>query len=422
MFTSATPYNRSLGNGLTLKSVTDSSDVERIASVNSQVFGPNEAAFGTALLLHHPLTKPEYWLYVEDEATHQAVSTLVLVPWTWRYKDVAIKSGEMGIVATLDSYRGKGLIRALAARHRELLRQDDFDLSHIQGIPYFYRQFGYEYAMPLDVYWHIELRQLPDKSGESAYSFRLATPEDIPVLMRLYEQSMSALDICTTRDESIWRYLFGESLATVVCAETWLVLDSNQQPAGYFRLPAHGFGEGLIVGETSRMNAGVAEAVLVHLKQVSQERNKPYIRLALPDTNDLLNVARGFGARDDGHYPWQMHIVDAARLLRKLAPVLERRLADSVFAGMTRTVVLNLYREAFELCFEAGKLKTVNALGFKDGGDISLPPLLLAPLLLGYRSRAELSAMYPDIGIHGPMQHLVDVLFPKLESFIHTVY
>lgn len=421
MFTSATPYHRSLGNGLTLKSVSDPRDVERIAALNAQVFGPNEAVFGTALLMHHPLTKPEYWLFVEDDATQQAVSTLVLVPWTWRYEDVAITSGEMGIVATLESYRGKGLVRALAARHHELLRQDDFDLSHIQGIPYFYRQFGYEYAMPLDVYWHIEPRQLPNPSS-AAYRFRLATAEDIPVLMWLYEESMSALDICTTRDESIWRYLFGESLATVLNAETWLVVDSHQTPAGYFRLPAHGFGDGLIVGETSRMSTDMGEAVLAYLKQVAQQRNKPYVRLALPDSNDLLKVARGFGARDDGHYPWQMHIVDVARLLRKLAPVLERRLAASLFAGMTRTVVLNLYREAFELCFEAGKLKAVHALGFKDGGDIRLPPLLLAPLLLGYRSRTELSAMYPDIGIYGPMQHLVDVLFPKLASFIHTVY
>src|SRR6185312_7924000 len=100
----------------------------------------------------------------------------------------------------------------------------------------------------------------------------------------------------------------------------------------------------------------------------------PYIRLTLPNTNDLERVARSFNAHDDGSYLWQIHLVDVVRLLRKLAPVLERRIAGSIFAGFTRTVCLNLYREAFELHFEKGKLQTVNSVGFTGNGDINIPP------------------------------------------------
>ncbi len=423
MLTSTTPYNRSLGDGLFLKSVCDHSDVERIAFFNTQVFGPHEAEFGSALILHHPATRPEHWLYVEDEASKQIVSSLCLIPWTWRYEDVTLKSGEVGIVGTLESHRNKGLVRALMARHRELLREGEFDLSHIQGIPYFYRQFGYEYAMPLDVHWNVELRSLPDKlAGSFAYNFRLATVQDIPVLMRFYDEATKSLNISTLRDESVWQYLLGHSLSTVVGAETWLILDAAQQAVGYFRIPFQGFGEGLIVGETSHLSSELATALLIHLKGVTQERGKPYIRLALPDHHDLVRVAAGFNTHDEGHYPWQIHLVDVARLLRKLTPVLERRIAASVFAGLMRTICLNLYREAFELCFEKGRLQTVKSIGFSDTWGIKIPPLLLAPLLLGYRSREELQHMYPDVSINGEFQHLVDVLFPKLESFIYTTY
>jgi hypothetical protein len=110
------------------------------------------------------------------------------------------------------------------------------------------------------------------------------------------------------------------------------------------------------------------------------------------------------------------------RLLLKLTPILERRIAASPYAGLTESLCFNLYREAFELRFQAGKLDAVEPLGFCDRGGISVPPLLAAPLLLGWRSREELRYVRPDLSIHREWQHLVDILFPKVDSFIYTVY
>ena len=72
-----------------------------------------------------------------------------------------------------------------------------------------------------------------------------------------------------------------------------------------------------------------------------------------------------------------------------------------------------MYRDAEE----------VESLGFSDrGGCIRLPPLLLAPLLLGYRSYQELAQAHHDVSVGGELQYLVDVLFPKVSSFIYTIY
>jgi predicted acetyltransferase len=422
MLTSTTPYNRPLGDGLVLKSITDKSDAERVIAFDAQIFGQGTAAFASDLILDHPDTRPEHWLYIEDETSKQIVSSLCLIPWQWRYEDVTLKSGEVGIVGTLESHRNRGLVRLLMARHRELLCEGDFDFSHIQGIPYFYRQFGYEYAMPLDVHWNLELHSLPDKPASTAYNFRLATQQDIPVLMGLYEQAAKGLQISTVRDEHIWNYLLEHAFTSDVGAETWLISDAAGQPTAYFRIPSHGFGSGLIVNETSRLNDETAQALLVHLKGIAQERSKPNIRLDLPDSNDLVRVAAGFNAHNDGCYCWQIHLVDVARLLRKLAPVLERRIAASLFAGMTRTLCLNLYKEAFELHFEQGKLQAVKSIGFTDEWGIKIPPLFLAPLILGYRSHKQLREMYADVSINREYHHLIDVLFPKLESFLFTIF
>jgi hypothetical protein len=170
------------------------------------------------------------------------------------------------------------------------------------------------------------------------------------------------------------------------------------------------------------MDADTVRAVLRWLRVLCGERHKPHIRLCLPENSVLVRTARYWGAHDLGHYAWQIRIVDTARLLRKLAPILERRLAASALSGLTQNVCLNLYREAFELRFEGGRLAAVEPLGFSDRGGIRIPPLLLAPLLLGYRDREELARAHHDVSISGEWQHLVDILFPKVTSFIHTIY
>jgi hypothetical protein len=424
LFTSTTPYRRAFGSGLILKSLCDERDVERVSTFNGQIFGQDVAAMTRALILHHPSTRPEHWLFVEDESSEQIVSSLCLIPWQWRYEDMTLKSGEMGIVSTLDSYRNRGIVREQITRFKELLRDEGFHLSHIQGIPYFYRQFGYEYALPLEAQWQLELRNVPDVPEEmtSCYHFRPATVEDIPVLMRLYDEATRHLDISTLRGEDIWQFLLIYNMGTAIEGETWLMLDADNQPIAYWRITWHGFGEGLIVGETSRLSIDAAKVLLHWLKAMALERGKPYIRFNLPVSNDLLRAACSYGAYDTGIYAWQIHIVDVVRLLRQLTPVLERRIANSPFAGLSQKVVINLYREAFELHFKQGKLLSVNTIGFSHEGEIRLPPMLLAPLLLGYRSHEELRQMFPDVSIHGQSRYLVDVLFPKLDSFIFTNY
>jgi len=266
---------------------------------------------------HHSGSRPEYWLYVEDENSGNIVSSLGLIPWQWRYEDVTLKVGEMGIVSTHETYRNRGLVRALTARHQETMREERFDLGIIQGIPYFYRQFGYEYAIPLDVYLNIELRHLPDKASEMLYRFRLAKQQDIPILMHLYERAVRGLDISAVRDEPMWHYLLEHSMPTSTGAETWLILDAAEQAMAYFRVPFHAFGSGLVVNETSRLDRQTAEALFIQLKGLAQERGKSHIRLSLPESNDLVMAARGFNVKNDGHYPWQIHLADVARLLRK---------------------------------------------------------------------------------------------------------
>ena len=426
MFTTSnlTPYTRDLGCGLIMKSITTPGEIARLAAFNVHIHGQGLDTMTSHLINHHPKTHPDEWLFIEDTATGEIVSTLCLIPWTLNYAGIELKAGEMGIVGTLESYRRRGLIRALVERHHELLDVGEFDLSHIQGIPYYYRQFGYEYAMPLEGGMHLQLHQIPADQAESSqpFSFRLAELADIPALMRLYDATMCDLDIHAPRDESIWRYLLTWSPETEMATQFWLVLDAGNQPVGYAAVQNYGFSKGLNISEASRLTHGAAMAILHHLKTLAMEREKPFIRFHAHPNSALLNTAHAWGAREDGRYAWQIHLPHVGRLLRKIAPVLEQRVAASLLAGFTETICLNLFREAVDLRFEHGKLVSVDGPKVVDGSAISMPPLLFAPLVLGYRSREELSAGYPDVHIWGQAKVIIDVLFPKLDSYLYTMY
>ncbi|MBL7064275.1 MAG: GNAT family N-acetyltransferase [Anaerolineae bacterium] len=416
-----TPRRQPLGDGLVLRTAADERDVERVAAFNSAIHGPEVGPMIHNLFIHHPHTRGQDMVFVEDEQGNQIVSSLCLIPWMWRYEDVEIPAGEMGAVGTLEAYQHRGLVRAQVEYFKRRLRERGCLLSHIQGIPYYYRQFGYEYALPLEGGLRLETRHIPTPP-DAPFTFRLATQDDLPTLMRLYDEAAQHLVIHTVRDETIWRYLLTRTDETDTGCENWLIQDADGQIVGYVRLPEHHFGEELVVSEVSRLGFEAALATLQRLKTLVGERDKPGIRLNLPADCTLMRLARSLDAHDLTTYAWQIHVPDVAALLRALAPVLERRVAGSPFAGLTRDVRLSLYRETIVLRFVAGRLTEIATLGFTGGEESRFPPLQFIPLLMGYRTVKELRGVYPDVSVAPAWRLLVDTLFPKVESFIYTIY
>lgn len=412
---------QTLGDGLVLRTAESEHDVARVAAFNGAIHGAGVDPFTRHLFLHHPHTHVEDLIFVEHEPSGQVVSSLCLIPWTWSYGGVRIPAGEMGIVGTREEYRRRGLIRAQVALFNRRLRQRGCLLSHIQGIPYYYRQFGYQYALPLEGGLRLELRHVP-APPDGSITFRPATPEDAPVLSRLYAAAAADLELHAVRDQAAWRYVLTRSADTEMEREIWILQDGVGELAGYVCAPKFHFGEELTVNEVSRLGFDGALATLHHLKTLARERDQPGLRLTLPAGCTLMRLARSLGAHDLGTYAWQIHLPDVAALLRALTPVLERRVAASAFAGLTRDVDLGLYRRTVRLRFRAGALTQVIDLGFTGGGPIQIPPPQFTPLVLGYRTREELRAAHPDLRVAPASRLLVDTLFPKMTAFLFTAY
>jgi hypothetical protein len=410
-----------LGDNLVLRIANSDADVVRVASNINQPNQPQELY--PDLILHHPDTRFEDLFFVEDEDSGQVVSYLSWIPRTWRIAGVDIPSAEIISNVTLKPYRHRGLVRKQMDLYKQRLDERGCLLSQINGIPYFYRQFGYEYALPLEGGCQLDSNLIPDFSDKS-FSFRPATHDDIFYLGQLYSSASKDLSIYSVRSSAIWNYLLTYSNGRIIDREFWLIRNELNHVVGYFCVMQRPFQEALLVSEISYLDFDLAMATIDFLKSLAKERNEDAIQFNLPDDTTLMQVARWLGAKDNGIYPWQIFIPDLTALLKALAPALEQRIADSNLAKLTREVRICLFRKTIVLRFDSGQLVDVANIGFTNWEDepVLCPPLSFVPLVLGYRTAKELQSMYPDITIRQDHQQLINTLFPKMTSFIYTIY
>ena len=103
---------------------------------------------------------------------------------------------------------------------------------------------------------------------------------------------------------------------------------------------------------------------------------------------------------------------------------LASRLARSPLTGHTGELLLNFYRGGLRLEFAQGKL--VRSEPWVSPVDEELehagcPPLLFLQLLFGYRSLAELQAVFPDLWTKKDAALLLNILFPRQPSSVYSL-
>ena len=413
-------YEEQLGDGLVLRTVRDEHDVERYVALSRAVVSETEGGLAERVLRHRPGQTWDDFVLVEDTRTGEVVSTTCLMPWRVRYEDVVLDTAMLEMVVTHRDYRRRGLVRRQMRRFHQMVDERGFDLSIIQGIPYYYRQYGYAYALdhqPVDA---LPARRIPDPPEQaSAYRLRAATIDDVPLLAGLLRDASAGYRVCVLRDEGYWQYLLQHTQHPARVVEN----HATGERVGF--VTVFNRGDGLLeVTESALASHDAAVAVLRLLKAESAAE----IRLVGSEAAALIRAARSFGSAPAPTYQWLLRIVDLRRFLAKIGPVLERRLAVSDCAGLTADVCINLYREACVLRFDSGRLVEVASPGFvdaslgADGGDLCIPPEAFVRLVFGYRSLDELCDAWPDIVVRPSRRRVLDVLFPRLASLVSMPY
>jgi len=366
---------------------------------------------------HHPRLTLKNFFLIKHQG--KMVACLNLIPSKWSIGRIPLKVAELACVATLPEYRHQGLQRRLMNEYHKQITEQGYDLSAIEGIPYYYRQFGYEYALPLEENTRIKLEQVPDY--EIKHNIRPFTNQDIPKAMKLLTQTQQKFYVHSVRDSGVWKMHQETGMVAEYKFEGYVV-EENGEITAYFRISEKPENKELLLREIIDIDQPMAQSILRFLKDIGNKRGLETLIASISYNESFIEHVTSIGGVKLPPYAWQIRIIDYVGMFQKMKPLFEKRLAASTYRHLTEKVNFNFYRHVIQVTFEDGVVKDVQRVETTKDRTIRFNPLVFTQLLLGYRNLEELQTIYLDCFVRPIHQHLVDVLFPKLPSYIHTDY
>ena len=360
------------------------------------------------------------------------VSTLNAIPHLWNYEDIPLRNLELGWVGTLKEYRRKGLNKLLYTHFDNLLLSGNYDISTIQGIPYFYRQFGYDFVIPMDHTVWIRTNQIQPFDAKNPPDYmklkiRPADKKDIPAMMSLLDELNQKLLIYASRSTELWELQETIKKQWDSDFQSYVVLDGSKI-IGYFRLVEDIKKENspnkstMNVIESSIPTFDGVRRVLQFLYNEALQNDFPLIGSLGPSFNTLSRVMENIGGSGKPWWKYQVRIPNMTSFLQKISPVLERRLKGTMFEGLTYDVIMNTFQNCYKLKFVKGKIVDVSNLGpqqVNENHAFRAPPNDLVRLVLGAYSIKEIEQNNIDFIVRGDVRLIAETLFPKKESSVY---
>jgi hypothetical protein len=442
MFTKGQTILRDLGDGLILRRSTPE-DADALAEFNRAIHADNDAdgkclaAWTRDLLTRpHPTFSPNDFTVIEEAPTGRIISTLNLISQTWSYEGIMFGVGRPELVGTLPEFRNRGLVRVQFEEIHKWSAERGEMVQAITGIPFYYRQFGYEMTVDLDGRRFGYEAQVPKlKQGETEpYIIRAAQEGDLPFIEKLYDQTRARSMLACERTPEIFRYeLMGRS-ENNNCWVSCIVEDQAGERPGYFRHPGY-IRHNSMTAAMYELKSGVSwlevtPSVVRYLWATGQEYAKR-------DGDEFNSFGFLLGASHPAYevlgnrlptirdpYAWYLRLPDLRGFLHHIKPVLEKRLAESIAVGHSREIRLSLYRTGVRIMIERGKLTAIESWkpAPKEEGDAAFPGLTFLQLLFGYRSYSELEYTFADCWCDSEdVRVLLNILFPKKLSNIYPI-
>ncbi|ABU58440.1 GNAT family N-acetyltransferase [Roseiflexus castenholzii] len=443
---------KDLGNGLIARWST-AADQERIATLFGHVFRrtaddpPNERMI--AYVHHqmsgqHPLIGPNDVALVEDTRSGMVVAATAVMRQRWEYAGIPFTLSRAEPVAAHEEYRNRGLVRAtFDLMHARSAEQGDL-AQCITGIPYFYRQFGYEFAVDLGGSRAVMLAAIPEaKEGQAEpFMVRDATLDDLPQIRMLYERERSRLAgglpilVSASFDHDHWRWtLTGQTAEAGEGWNTHMIIRPDGQTIGYVLTGRVRWSPekvrilGMMVEPGAPLTAvmppvlralrAMAPSIPVIPPKPGEPRQLVFVLGASHPVYDALG--RDLIARSEPPYGWYVRVPNVPLFLRHIRAVLERRLAGSFLAGYTGELKIDFFKGGLRMVFEEGRIAFIEpwqAPIYGDETSACFPPLVFLQLLFGRRSLEELRAWHDDVWADDEPAMLLNSLFPKQQSWV----
>jgi len=397
-------------------------EFQQILELNVNVHGESVRDYITYIFLNHPRKEEILFLYIKDLNTNKIVSSISLMPLEWKFGSITIPVCEMGFVGTLDNYRGKELIVELNKLYELVMAERGYTISVLRGIPYYYRKLGYEFAIPLDHRMILSLSKIPMNSLESL-KIRKAELDDIDFIMNNYANYYNNYFISNIFDKDCFISRFGNDYYNEFKASTYIIEKGGKSITFFiFGKTYENLGYDI---KTLHINRECGIKILQFTKEIACIENPDKVDLAVREDTELTELIYELGGTTYDTYGWQVKIPNLNLYLEKIKPILETRIYNSDFQGLTKDVIISNYKANFFLSFNNGQISTIKMeKGYpkKLRCDLKLPGSILFKLILGDRSFKEIKHIVKDAIVKHESHELIDVLFPKESSYPDTYY
>ncbi|HEY3284695.1 MAG TPA: GNAT family N-acetyltransferase [Armatimonadota bacterium] len=426
---------REIQPGLLLRRATEA-DAEALARFNVEIHGEPVLGPWVRHLMagNSPDCRANDFTVVEDTREKRIVSSLMLFSQRWAYSGVLTETGQVGLVGTEPAYRRRGLVRA----QMEVVHAWSAERGHlmqvIEGLPYFYRQFGYQMCCDLLAGREGDARQWCSQAPEGGepYTLRPADEADIPLLVQLSAQADARTRLSIPRDAALWRYeLSGRCADDPFYRDVRVIEDRQGQPVGllvHSPKPDWGALSAAVFELLPGKPWWAVTPVVMRYLRACEERaggdpdRARMLRLCLGDQHPAYAALPAPLSHPHRPYAYYLRVPDVPAFLMHVRPVLERRLADSPMAGWTGTLALSLYRGGVELRFERGALESCREVPPGDNIEPSaaFPDLTFLHLLFGYRTLEEVRHLWPDCSCTDKARPVIEALFPQQMTSVWT--
>lgn len=320
-----------------------------------------------------------------------------------RLETIQLKVGGIGAVVTHPDYRQQGVMHRAAQASFEAMQQAGYDLSILRGRHY--AKMGYTRAWNYVTY-RFNLEDFPVTEAVPAY--QPLGLDYIPAMDAFYNQSHTAFTGTAIRPT------FYNKHPEDLYVYAWY--DATGQLTGYVRAtPDEDDPKILLCLEA----AGLPRQCLAVLGDLF--KRGVYEKIAcftLPHLHPLLQYLRTGNCIVENRYfdisGWRVRIINLNSTLTKLAPLFEKRLADSRFASWKGTLLLEAGEQKAAIHLAAGKVEiTTETAGdntLRGGADI-------ARLLIGSDEPDEIMRQ-AGMECSGLAQSIAQVLFPNLNPML----
>ncbi len=374
----------------------------------------------------------------EDRENGRIASVITTCPQNWQYAGIELRALNITEVGTHPDYQGQGHVNALMGMiHSELAENAAYDFSLVWGIPWFYTRFGYVQTLASKASVAYARTGILARWGEGCpYTIRPFEQQDIPFAVELHQHSANDSLVSFPYDANYWQMFVFDYFESN--RDQYRVIEQDGRRIGVFvhyTFCDRGIGSYMFDLVSGISWLEVLPWVTGYLldygdKQLAAEgRSIEWVRYSLRQGHPVYEIMKDCYSRERQPEKNYYRITDMRQFLLRIAPVLEKRIAESFLCGYTRIVTLQLFglERVLHIEFSSGRIADIAWIPAEHRfHDLHMPVDTFMQLLFGQQGIEDYTADYREVGswnddpgIDNEMRMLFVILFPVMPSHIN---